>query len=234
MIAETRRTSTVILISGRGSNMQAIVRAAERAGHPVEIAGVISNDPEAAGLAWARDRGLDTAAVDHRRLKGDRAAFDAALDAEIRHRGAELVVLAGFMRLLTAPFVEAWAGRMINIHPSLLPAFKGLDTHARTIAAGVRVAGCTAHFVVPEMDAGPIIAQAAVPVLPHDTTETLAARILRQEHVIYPAAVAAVASGDARLEGDTVRWAETDAQSGSWRESDALIVPHTRLLGGVC
>ena len=184
--------------------MQAIARAAQTADYPAEIAVVLANDPQAGGLAWASEHGLDTAVVDHRPFKGDRLAFDAALQAELEARDIELIALAGFMRLLTAPFVEAWSGRMINIHPSLLPAFKGLDTHARTLAAGVRIAGCTVHFVVPEMDAGPIIAQAAVPVLPDDTEDALAARILTCEHAIYPAALGWVASGAVRLVEDRV------------------------------
>jgi phosphoribosylglycinamide formyltransferase-1 len=198
----------VLLISGRGSNMQALVEAAGRQRWAERglgrVAAVISNRPDAAGLAWAAGRGLPTAVVDHTEFKKpsdhgtkvhDRAGFDAALAAEIeRHSlpGAPcLVVLAGFMRVLTAGFVRQFEGRLINIHPSLLPAFAGLDTHARALAAGCRVAGATVHLVTAELDDGPILAQAVVPVLPADTPEVLAARVLTQEHRILPAAVEA-------------------------------------------
>lgn len=223
----TAKTPTAVLISGRGSNMQAIVHATADPDYPATIVCVIANDPDAAGLAWARDHGLATAAVDHRAFKGDRAAFDAELDAVIRGHGAELVCLAGFMRLLTAGFVTDWSGRMLNIHPSLLPAFKGLNTHARTLKAGVRISGCTVHFVVPEMDAGPIIAQAAVPVLPGDTEEALADRVLACEHRLYPAALAAVARGHCRLDAEQAVWSG-DAVQLSDRTVDAacaLIAP---------
>jgi phosphoribosylglycinamide formyltransferase-1 len=174
----------VILISGRGSNMEAILKA----GIPAEIAAVISNDPAAAGLAAARRHGVQTAVVDHRQF-ADRAAFDQALAAAIDGRHPDLVVLAGFMRILSDAFVAHYGGRMINIHPSLLPAFPGLHTHRRALDAGVRVHGCTAHFVTPTLDHGPIIIQAAVPVLEGDTEDVLAARVLREEHRIYPQAV---------------------------------------------
>lgn len=192
------RKATAILISGRGSNMMSLVEAAGDPAYPAGIVAVVSNRPEAAGLAWARDRGIATSVVDHKAF-ADRARFDAALAAALDRTGAELVCLAGFMRLLTAPFVESWSGRLLNIHPSLLPSFKGLHTHEQAIAAGVKIAGCTVHFVVPEMDAGPIIAQAAVPVAEGDTAETLAQRILTAEHQLYPHALALVASGRARL-----------------------------------
>jgi phosphoribosylglycinamide formyltransferase-1 len=176
--------SIVILISGRGSNMEALLEA----GLPARVAAVISNNPGAGGLATAGSRGIATAVVDHRAFP-DRAAFDAALAAEIdRHRPA-LVVLAGFMRILTRPFIERFHGRMINIHPSLLPAFPGLHTHRQALAAGVRIHGCTVHFTAPAVDTGPIIVQAAVPVLPGDTEQRLAARVLAEEHRIYPQAV---------------------------------------------
>jgi phosphoribosylglycinamide formyltransferase-1 len=187
----------VILISGRGSNMEALLRA----DLPVEFAAVISNRPEAGGLAIARDLGVDTVVLDHRRY-GDRAAFDAALAEEIDRRGAELVCLAGFMRVLTAGFVQRYHGRMLNIHPALLPAFPGLDTHARALAAGVKLHGCTVHFVTPEVDAGPIVVQAAVPVRDDDTPERLAARVLVQEHRIYPMAVRWFAEGRLRWTAD--------------------------------
>ncbi len=188
-----------ILISGRGSNMQALAAACRNDDFPAEAAAVISNRPDAAGLAWARDHGLHTIALDHKAFD-DRAAFDARLDQELRSLDAEIVALAGFMRLMTADFVNAWQGRMINIHPSLLPAFKGLDTHARALAAGVKIAGCTVHYVTPEMDEGPIIAQAAVPVLAGDTPDALAVRILAQEHRLYPKALKWVAAGDVTFE----------------------------------
>jgi phosphoribosylglycinamide formyltransferase 1 len=176
--------SIVILISGRGSNMQAIVEA----GLPVNIAAVISNRADAKGLNYARSRGIPTAVVAH----GDYASreeFDRALAAAIDAHSPQLLVLAGFMRVLTPWFVERYAGRMINIHPSLLPAFPGTDTHRRALEAGVKMHGCTVHFVIPEVDAGPIIAQAAVPVRDGDDEASLAARVLVQEHVIYPRAV---------------------------------------------
>ncbi|OYW33031.1 MAG: phosphoribosylglycinamide formyltransferase [Methyloversatilis sp. 12-65-5] len=177
-------TSIVILISGRGSNMRSIVDA----GLPADIRAVISNRPDAAGLAHARDRGIATEVVDHTAYP-DRAAFDAALAACIDCHAPDLVVLAGFMRILTPGFVEHYRGRMINIHPSLLPAFTGLHTHRRAIEAGCRVAGVTVHFVTGELDGGPIIAQAAVPVLAGDTETTLGARVLVQEHLLYPQVV---------------------------------------------
>ncbi|MEW5787726.1 MAG: phosphoribosylglycinamide formyltransferase [Pseudomonadota bacterium] len=206
----------VILISGRGSNMQALLEAQL----PVEFAAVISNRPEAQGLAIAAGHGVPTAVVDHRRFP-DRAAFDAALAGEIDRHRPDLVVLAGFMRLLTDGFVRHYAGRLINIHPALLPAFPGLDTHARALAAGVKLHGCTVHFVTPEVDAGPIIAQAAVPVLDDDTPERLAARVLRQEHRLFPRAVAWLAAGRVNLREDgTVAVAGTAALDG-----EALLAP---------
>jgi phosphoribosylglycinamide formyltransferase-1 len=197
------RKRVAVLISGRGSNLQALIDAARAPDYPAEIVRVIANVPEAGGLARAAAAGIATETIDHRKFP-DRPAFEAALDAAIRASGAELVCLAGFMRLLTAGFVDAWRGRLINIHPSLLPAFPGLDTHARALAAGVRLAGCTVHFVRAEMDNGPIIVQAAVPVLPGDDEPRLAARVLAAEHRAYPLALALVASGRARVSGDTV------------------------------
>lgn len=187
----------VILISGRGSNMQALLEA----DLPVDFAAVISNRPNASGLAIARDLGVDTVVIDHARYT-ERAAFDAALAAEIDRRGADLVCLAGFMRVLTDGFVQRYQGRMLNIHPALLPAFPGLDTHARALAAGVKLHGCTVHFVTPEVDAGPIVVQAAVPVLDDDTPQRLAARVLAQEHRIYPMAVRWFAEGRLSLTTD--------------------------------
>ncbi len=195
-----------VLISGRGSNMVSLLRAAAQPGFPGRFVLALSNRPEAAGLAHAQEAGLAAEAVDHR-VYADRAAFDAALDARLRAHAIDLVVLAGFMRVLTPGFVEAWSGRMLNIHPSLLPLFRGTHTHAQALAAGVRLHGCTVHFVVPELDAGPIVAQAAVPVRPDDDAETLAARVLAEEHRLYPAALALVASGRARLEDGRVVFA---------------------------
>lgn len=176
--------SFVILISGRGSNMRSIVEA----GLGANVRAVISNRPDAGGLAYAREHGIATAVVDHTQHP-DRAAFDHALAQEIDRHAPDLVVLAGFMRILTPGFVEHYAGRMINIHPSLLPAFTGLHTHRRAIEAGCRIAGVTVHFVTGELDGGPIIAQTAVPVLAGDDETTLAARVLAQEHLLYPRVV---------------------------------------------
>ncbi len=199
------RRRTAILISGRGSNMVSLLKAAADPAFPAEVVGVVSNRPEAAGLDRARALGIHAEAMDHR-AHGGRAGFEAALDARLRDLGAELVCLAGFMRLLTAPFVEAWRDRLVNIHPSLLPAFPGLDTHARALAAGVRFTGCTVHVVRAEMDSGPIIAQAAVPILPGDDEEALSARVLAAEHRLYPMALALYASGAARVEGDRIAY----------------------------
>jgi len=182
--------SIVILISGRGSNMQAILRA----GIDVRIAAVLSNDPSAAGLASARAAGIETVALDHHAFE-NRSAFDAELAARIERYSPDWVVLAGFMRILTDDFIQRFEGRIVNIHPSLLPAFPGLHTHRRALQAGVRVHGCSVHFVTPQLDAGPIIIQAAVPVLPADDEETLAARVLEQEHRIYPQALRWLANG---------------------------------------
>ena len=193
-----KRLRLGILISGRGSNLQALIAAAAAPDYPAEIALVLSNRPDAAGLGRATAAGLATAVVDHKRF-GERAAFDAEIDRALRTHRVELVCLAGFMRLLTPGFVAAWSDRMINIHPSLLPAFKGLHTHARALAAGVRFAGCTVHFVRPEMDEGPIIVQAAVPVLAGDDEASLAARVLEAEHRCYPQAVRWIAEGRARI-----------------------------------
>jgi phosphoribosylglycinamide formyltransferase-1 len=185
---------TAILISGRGSNMTALLAAARDPAYPAEIVLVLSNNPNAAGLATAAAAGIPTLAIDHRPFKGDREAHEAAIDAALRAAGTELVCLAGYMRLLTPVLVNAWAGRMLNIHPSLLPAFPGLHTHARAIEAGVKEHGCTVQLVTLGMDEGPILAQAVVPVLPDDTEDTLAARVLVQEHRLYPEVLAAVAA----------------------------------------
>jgi formyltetrahydrofolate-dependent phosphoribosylglycinamide formyltransferase len=184
---------TAILISGRGSNMQALIAAAADPAYPASIDLVLSNRPDAAGLATAAAAGVPTLVIDHRAFPADRAAHEAAIDRALRDHAIELVCLAGYMRLLTPWLVGRWAGRMLNIHPSLLPAFPGLDTHARALAAGACQHGCTVHLVTEAMDAGPILAQAAVPVLPDDDAETLAARVLAQEHLIYPRALAQLA-----------------------------------------
>jgi phosphoribosylglycinamide formyltransferase 1 len=191
------RRRTAILISGRGSNMQALVNAARRPSYPAEVALVISNRADAAGIEFARGAGLNAQVIDHRGFRGDRAAHERAIDAALRDAGVEIVCLAGYMRLLTPFLVNAWKGRMLNIHPSLLPAFPGLHTHARALEAGVKLHGCTAHLVTEVMDDGPILAQAAVPVLPGDTEDDLAARVLIQEHQLYPTALAAYATGRA-------------------------------------
>jgi phosphoribosylglycinamide formyltransferase-1 len=191
----------VVLISGRGSNLRALVEARL----PIEIAAVISNRPDAAGLAFAAGHGIATQVVDHKAFAG-REAFDAALGDAIEAQRADLVVMAGFMRLLTPGFIRRFAGRMINIHPALLPAFTGLDTHRRALERGCRVHGCTVHYVTEGMDEGPIIAQASVPVLPDDDADTLAARVLAQEHQLYPAVLRAWSDGAFRLEGERVSW----------------------------
>jgi phosphoribosylglycinamide formyltransferase-1 len=195
-----------VLISGRGSNLAALIQACNAPHDPAEIAVVISNRPAAPGLQFASDAGIPTQVIDHKKF-ASRAAFDRALDDALRAAGVDLVCNAGFMRLLTPDFVEAWRDRQLNIHPSLLPAFRGLDTHERAIAAGVRISGCTVHFVRAEMDEGPIVAQAAVPVLPGDDAEALAARVLRAEHRLYPWAVRLVASGAAWVEAEGVVYA---------------------------
>jgi len=196
-----------VLISGRGSNMRALIEAARTTGYPAEIVLVISNEPDAEGLAHAAAAGVATAAIDHRKFgKGvdGKRQFEAAVQAALEDVKADFVCLAGFMRLLSAAFVERWRGKLVNIHPSLLPAFKGLDVHAEMLRAGVKIAGCTVHFVSADMDAGPIIGQAAVAVLADDTPATLAARILREEHRLYPECLRMLALGDAQLTADGV------------------------------
>lgn len=185
------KPSVGILISGRGSNMQALIRAAEAADFPAEISLVIANRTAAEGLDIARRHGIAAIAIPSCDFGSDRAAHEVAIDAALSDAGCTIVCLAGYMRLLTPYFVGRWAGRMLNIHPSLLPAFPGLDTHARALAAGLKLHGCTVHLVTETMDEGPILAQAAVPVLPDDTEASLAARVLAQEHIIFPMALAA-------------------------------------------
>ncbi len=183
-----------ILISGRGSNMVSLVKAAQAPGFPAEVVLVLSNKPDALGLETARGLGVEAIAVPARPFGKDREAHERAIDAELQARGVQIVCLAGYMRLLTPWLVQRWAGRMLNIHPSLLPKFPGLDTHERAIQAGEAEHGCTVHLVTEGMDEGPILGQARVPVLPGDTEETLAARVLEQEHKLYPAMLAALAS----------------------------------------
>lgn len=188
-------TRIAVLISGRGSNLEALLRDAVRPGFPGVIALVIANQPDAGGLAVARAAGVEAVCIDHRPFGRDRAAHEAAIQSALAARGIGLVCLAGWMRLLTPGFVAGWAGRMLNIHPSLLPSFPGLDTHARALAAGVCLHGCTVHVVTAAMDEGPILGQAAVPVLPGDTVEALAARVLVQEHLLYPLVLRGVLGG---------------------------------------
>ena len=214
------KTRTAVLISGRGSNMVALLNAAKAEDFPAEIALVLSNRADAAGLAEAEKRGVETMVIDHREFD-DRAAFEADINQALGEANIELVCLAGFMRLLTSEFVDAWRDRLINIHPSILPAFKGLQTHERALAAGVRIHGATAHFVRAEMDEGPVIVQGAVPVLPSDTAESLAERVLAVEHRIYPIAVALVADRKARVVSEKVMIDEDGGHAG-----DVLIVPH--------
>ena len=207
-----------VLISGRGSNMVSLIEAVSAPGFPAEIALVLSNRPDAAGLERAQAAGIATAIIDHK-THPTRESFEQAMDAALAAHGIEFICLAGFMRVLTDWFVERWAGRMINIHPSLLPLFRGVHTHRRALEEGVLIHGCTVHFVVPELDAGPIIAQAAVPVVPGDTEESLAARILVQEHLLYPLALRMICDGSARLEGGRVVFSE------SWKSEGALLSP---------
>ena len=198
------KTKIAVLISGRGSNMQALIEAAKDEDYPAEIVLVASNNPDAPGLEVARAAGIETEVVNHRDFE-DREAFEEALDQTIKLYGARIVCLAGFMRILTPWFTERWRDLLINIHPSLLPAFKGLHTHERALEQGVRIHGCTVHYVRPEMDDGPIIGQAAVPVLPGDTPDVLSQRVLEAEHKLYPQCVALACSGKARVAGERVR-----------------------------
>ncbi len=192
-----------VLISGRGSNLAALIEATRAADYPAGIGCVVSNKAEAPGLSIAAAAGIPTAIVSHRDHP-DRETFDRAVSAELERHGVELVVLAGFMRIFSPWFPTRWANRLINIHPSLLPAFKGTHVQRQALAAGVRVSGCTAHLVTPDLDSGPIIAQAAVPVLAGDTEETLSARILRQEHRLYPLVVRWFGEGRIAIDGETV------------------------------
>jgi phosphoribosylglycinamide formyltransferase-1 len=215
--ASKRRVA--ILISGRGSNMAALIEAAAAENFPAEIVVVISNKADAAGLCKARDSGVATLVVDSKPFGKDRAAFEAALQAALDQHRIELICLGGFMRLLTTEFVQRWAGRMLNIHPSLLPSFRGLDPHGQALRAGVKISGATVHFVTPETDAGPIVMQGAVAVRDDDTADTLAARVLDIEHRIYPDALRLVASGGTRIDGEVCR----TTANGSL--DDTLIAP---------
>jgi phosphoribosylglycinamide formyltransferase 1 len=188
-----KKARTAVLISGRGSNMMALVEAARDPAYPAEIVCVLSNRADAKGLDFAAANGIATTVIDHKAYPS-RQAFEAALDAHLRSMTVEAIALAGFMRVLTAQFISGWDGRMINIHPSLLPAYKGLHTHERAIADGAMVHGCSVHLVTPELDGGPVLLQAEVPVLSDDTPDTLAARVLKEEHRIYPQALALLAT----------------------------------------
>ena len=190
----TAKRRTAVLISGRGSNMVALAEASADPDYPAEIVLVVSNRPDAAGLATAHARGIPTMTIDHRPFGADRAAHEVAVDAALRAHGVEIVCLAGYLRLLSPYLVSRWSGRMLNIHPSLLPAYKGLHTHERVLAAGETRHGCSVHLVTEDLDSGPILAQAEVPVLPGDTPEALSARVLEAEHRLYPQALAALAS----------------------------------------
>jgi phosphoribosylglycinamide formyltransferase-1 len=215
----TRKQRIGILISGRGSNMVSLIEAARAPDYPAEIACVLANRAQADGLTKARAAGVPAVAVDQTALES-REAFEAALDAELKTFRVELIACAGFMRILSAAFVARWHDRMLNIHPSLLPAFKGLDTHARALQAGVKIAGCTVHVVRPEVDEGPIIAQAAVPVLTDDTPERLAARVLAAEHRLYPHALSLFLKGQTRTAG-----ADLDDWQVSVNQEKALFWP---------
>lgn len=197
------RLSVGILISGRGSNMAALIEACEQPDFPARVVCVLANKADAKGLDFAASKGIATAVVDHKAF-ADKAAFEAAMTAALEANGVEFVCLAGFMRIVSPVFIDRWHNRLINIHPSLLPSYRGLHTHERALADGVKLAGCTVHFVRPEMDVGPIVAQAAVPVLSDDTPDSLAARILTAEHRLYPLALRLIAGGRASVVGEAV------------------------------
>ncbi len=198
-----QRMRTAVLISGRGSNMAALVEACQDPSFPAAVALVVSNEPQAGGLETAQSAGIETAVIDHRGFDG-REAFEAEITRVLEDARIDMVCLAGFMRLLTGSFVARWRDRLINIHPSLLPSFKGVHVHERVIEAGVRFSGCTVHYVRPDMDAGPIIAQAVVPVHPDDTSDDLAARVLESEHRVFPLALKLLAEGRCRIRNERV------------------------------
>jgi phosphoribosylglycinamide formyltransferase-1 len=204
-----------ILISGRGSNMAALIKAATAADYPAEIALVISNRADAPGLERAKESGITTAVIESKPFGSHRAGFEAKLQATLDQHGIELICLGGFMRLFTAEFARRWHGKMLNIHPSLLPSFPGLDPHGQALRAGVKISGATVHFVIPETDAGPILMQGAVSVSDHDTAETLSERILEVEHRIYPDALRLLAAGGVQLDGDICRTPDS-AGSGNF------------------
>ncbi len=210
-----------ILISGRGSNMAALIDAARLADFPAEIVAVISNRADAAGLEKAEASGISTVVIESKPFGKDRAGFEAVLQRALEEKKVDLICLGGFMRLFTAEFVQRWYGRMLNIHPSLLPSFPGLDPHGQALQAGVKISGATVHFVIPETDAGPIVMQGAVTVADGDTAETLSQRILGIEHRIYPEALRLLASGKLRLEGDICKFADSADRDGT------LISPRT-------
>jgi len=210
-----------ILISGRGSNMAALIDAAKSADFPAEIVAVISNRADAAGLERATASGIATVVIESKPFGKDRAGFEAVLQRALEEKKVDLICLGGFMRLFTAEFVKHWYGRMLNIHPALLPSFPGLDPHGQALQAGVKISGATVHFVIPETDAGPIIMQGAVTVADDDTAETLSQRILGIEHRIYPEALRLLASGKLRLEGDICKFADSADRDGT------LISPRT-------
>jgi phosphoribosylglycinamide formyltransferase-1 len=214
------RKRVAVLISGRGSNMASLLAAAARPDYPAEVVAVIANRPDAAGLGHAAAAGVTTSVVDHKRYI-DRPAFETALTERLEAAGVDLICHAGFMRIVTARYVDRWRDRILNIHPSLLPAFPGLDTHARALAAGVKVHGCTVHFVREKVDDGPIVAQGVVPVLPDDTPDSLATRVVAVEHRLYPHALALVASGRAKVVGDRVN------VNGVAATSDAVLLSPT-------
>ncbi|MGI9481861.1 MAG: phosphoribosylglycinamide formyltransferase [Hyphomicrobiales bacterium] len=212
------RTRTAVLISGRGSNMAALIEAAKNPSYPAEISLVLSNDPDAAGLELARKEGIMAIGINHENFE-TREEFEDALQRELEAAEITLVCCAGFMRLMTESFVEKWRNRMINIHPSLLPAYKGLESHTRVLRDGVRITGCSVHYVRAAMDSGPIIMQAAVPVRNNDTPDSLDERVLKAEHIIYPQALALVARGLVRVAGEEAKFSSSD------RESPPLISP---------
>ena len=203
-----------VLISGRGSNLKALIGAASAPDYPAEIMLVIANRADAAGLEFAREAKIPTAVIPHRDF-ASREEFDNAIDARLRETGVDLICHAGFMRIHSEDFVRKWQGQMINIHPSLLPAFRGTEVHEQAIAEGVRISGCTVHYVIPELDAGPAIAQAAVPVHAHDTPETLAARVLEEEHKLYPLAVRLIAEGRVQLYNGRVIFSDVADANGA-------------------
>jgi phosphoribosylglycinamide formyltransferase 1 len=215
MKRQVSKSKVAILISGRGSNMAALIKAAAAADYPAEITVVISNRADALGLERAKAGGVATVVVESKAFGKDRAGFEAKLQAVLDQHGIELICLGGFMRLFTAEFARRWYGRMLNIHPSLLPAFPGLDPHGQALRAGVKISGATVHFVIPETDAGPILMQGAVSVSDHDTAETLSERILEVEHRIYPDALRLLATNGVRLDGDICKTPDS-AGSGNF------------------